>query len=40
MPMPSDEIEHLIKEAIPDAQVRIHDLAGDNDHFQAEVISS
>jgi stress-induced morphogen len=33
------EIERLIKEALPDAQVSIRDLAGDGDHYAAEVIS-
>jgi len=40
MPMPAAEIERLIKEAIPDAQVEITDLVGDNDHYAAVVISS
>ena len=37
MPMPAAEIERLIREAIPDAEVTIRDLAGDNNHFAAEV---
>jgi stress-induced morphogen len=40
MPMPSTEIERLIKEAIPDANIEITPLAGDNDHYAAVVISS
>ncbi|MEC9343020.1 MAG: BolA family transcriptional regulator [Pseudomonadota bacterium] len=39
MPMSAHEIEKLIKQAIPDAQVTIRDLAGDDDHFAAEVVS-
>ncbi len=39
MPMPAEEIERLIKEAFPDAQVEIQDLAGDGDHYAATVIS-
>jgi stress-induced morphogen len=39
MPMKAPDIEALIKEAIPDAQVTIRDLAGDGDHYAAEVIS-
>ncbi|MCG8445206.1 MAG: BolA family transcriptional regulator [Hyphomicrobiales bacterium] len=39
MPMDSNEIETLIKEAIPDAQVEIRDLAGDGDHYAATVVS-
>ncbi|MGB6174946.1 MAG: BolA family transcriptional regulator [Methylocella sp.] len=40
MPMPSSEIERLIKQGIPDAEVEITDLAGDNNHYAAIVISS
>ncbi len=39
MPMNSDEIERLIKEALPDAKVEIKDLRGDGDHYQAYVES-
>ena len=39
MPMNSGDIEQLIKEALPDAKVTIRDLAGDGDHYAAEVIS-
>ena len=39
MPMPADEIERLIRQAIPDAQVTITDLAGDGDHYAARVVS-
>ena len=40
MAMHADEIERLIKVALPDAQVTIRDLAGDGDHYAATVISS
>ena len=39
MPMAAEEIETMIKTAIPDAQVEITDLAGDGDHYAARVIS-
>ena len=39
MPMKAREIETLIKEALPDARVTIRDLAGDGDHYAAEVVS-
>jgi len=39
MAMEAREIERLIKEALPDAQVTIRDLAGDGDHYSATVIS-
>ncbi|MFN3836009.1 MAG: BolA family transcriptional regulator, partial [Glycocaulis sp.] len=34
MPMAASEIERLILEALPDAQVEIEDLAGDGDHYR------
>lgn len=39
MPMSAADIEHLIKSALPDAEVTIRDLAGDGDHYAAEVVS-
>ena len=38
--MAASEIEKLIREAFPDADITITDLAGDNDHFAAMVTSS
>ena len=40
MPMEQGEIERLIREALPDAVIRIDDLAGDGDHFGAHVTSA
>ena len=40
MPMAAEEIERLIRVAIPDAEVTIRDLAGDGDHYAARVVSS
>jgi stress-induced morphogen len=37
MAMDAREIERLIKDGIPDAEVRIEDLAGDGDHYAAYV---
>ncbi len=39
MAMNAREIEGLIKTALPDAKVVIRDLAGDGDHYAAEVVS-
>ena len=39
MAMVANEIEALIKEALPDARVSIEDLAGDGDHYAAAVVS-
>ncbi len=40
MAMNAREIESMIKAALPDAKVVIRDLAGDGDHYAAEVISA
>ncbi|HUE80200.1 MAG TPA: BolA family transcriptional regulator [Sphingomicrobium sp.] len=40
MAMEASEIERLIREAIPDAEVTITDLAGDGDHYAARVVSA
>ncbi|RXD03905.1 BolA family transcriptional regulator [Sphingomonas sp. UV9] len=39
MPMAADDIATMIRDAIPDAQVEITDLAGDGDHYAAKVIA-
>jgi stress-induced morphogen len=39
MAMAAADIERLIKDAIPDAEVTITDLAGDGDHYSARVVS-
>jgi stress-induced morphogen len=39
MPMQPEEIERLIKAALPDAEIAIQDLAGDGDHYAATVVS-
>jgi stress-induced morphogen len=40
MAMAAEQIERLIREAIPDAEVTITDLAGDGDHYSARVVSA
>lgn len=39
MAMAAEDIARLIREAIPDAEVTITDLAGDGDHYSAQVVS-
>lgn len=39
MAMSADEIEKLIKDGIPDADVQIQDLRGDGDHYAAYIVS-
>ena len=39
MSLKLEEIKSLIKEYIPDAQITIQDLAGDNNHYSATIKS-
>lgn len=39
MAMDARDIEKMIRDAIPDAKVTIRDLAGDGDHYAAEVVA-
>jgi stress-induced morphogen len=39
MAMSAAEIETLIRAALPDAQVSVEDLAGDGDHYAAQITS-
>ena len=38
MAMQAHDIEALIRETFPDAQITITDLAGDGNHYAAEVV--
>ena len=38
MPMEAQDIENLLRETFPEAKIAITDLAGDGNHFAAEVI--
>lgn len=40
MPMPAADIERMIKARLPDAEIQLKDLAGDNDHWAAHVVSA
>ena len=39
MAMTAADIERLIKERFPDAEIQIEDLAGDGNHYSASVVS-
>jgi len=39
MAMTRETLEGFLTEAFPDAEIVLTDLAGDNDHWQAEIIS-
>ena len=40
MPMTAEQIETIIRAHLPDAQIVIRDMAGDGDHYEAEVTSA
>jgi len=40
MAMDATEIERLIRDGIPDADVRLEDMRGDGDHYAAHVTSA
>jgi stress-induced morphogen len=40
MAMSIGEIESMIREALPDARVEVKDLAGDGNHYAANVVSA
>ena len=39
MPIHQHDLESMIREGIPDAQVTVEDLAGDGDHYAVYVVS-
>jgi stress-induced morphogen len=38
--MPANEIVAMIKAALPDAEVELIDTAGDQNHYQARIVSA
>ena len=40
MPMSAGQLEQMIRQALPDAQVEITDLRGYGDHYAAHVVSA
>jgi stress-induced morphogen len=40
MAMSRNEIETMIREAFPDARIEVKDLAGDGNHYAANVVSA
>ena len=40
MAMSQADIEAMIREAFPDATVEVRDLAGDGDHYAANIVSA
>ena len=40
MPMTAEEITRRIRAALPDAEITLEDLAGDDDHWKVTVVSA
>ena len=40
MPMAAAQLEAELRTAFPDADIRIEDLAGDGDHYRAQITSA
>ena len=40
MPMAADRLEAELRQAFPDAEIAIEDLAGDGDHYRARITST
>ena len=40
MPMSIADLEANLREAFPDAEIAIDDLAGDGDHYRARIVST
>ena len=40
MAMSRNEIEAMIRQAFPDARIEVRDLAGDGNHYAANVVSA
>jgi len=39
MPISVDDLETELRQAFPDAEISIDDLAGDGDHYRARIVS-
>ncbi|MHB8284337.1 MAG: BolA/IbaG family iron-sulfur metabolism protein [Caulobacteraceae bacterium] len=40
MPMSATDLEASLRQAFPDAEIQIDDLAGDGDHYRARIVST
>jgi stress-induced morphogen len=40
MPIALADLEAILREGFPDAQIHIDDLAGDGDHYKARIVST
>jgi stress-induced morphogen len=40
MPIAQNQLEAILREGFPDAEIVIEDLAGDGDHYKARIVSA
>ncbi len=40
MPIAQADLESILREGFPDAEIVIEDLAGDGDHYKARIVST
>jgi stress-induced morphogen len=40
MPIAQTQLEAILREGFPDAEIAIEDLAGDGDHYKARIVST
>lgn len=40
MPIAQADLESILREGFPDAEIVIEDLAGDGDHYRARIVSA
>ncbi|HEX3367865.1 BolA family transcriptional regulator [Phenylobacterium sp.] len=40
MPIAQTQLETILREGFPDAEIQIEDLAGDGDHYKARIVST
>ena len=40
MPIAQPDLEAILREGFPDAEIKVDDLAGDGDHYRARIVSS
>jgi len=39
MPIAHADLEAILREGFPDAEIKVDDLAGDGDHYRAKIVS-
>jgi len=39
MPIAQADLEAILREGFPDAEIKVEDLAGDGDHYKARIVS-